>query len=104
MVWLIPMWESPTKPQAASIFQLVEPQRGLGVTRHAPVAARREAYRPDFWPVRLTRPLELVRKKPFEEQYQPLADLGGRVGRVEIRMFCEVQDLLRRGGEAQEMV
>src|SRR5262245_39175998 len=80
-----------------------QPQRRLGVARHAPVPARRQADRAHLRPVRQTRALELVGEEPAHKPLQPLADHLRRVGLLEPRLPGEEKDLLRRRPVAEEV-
>src|SRR5207244_9381497 len=52
-----------------------QPQGCLGIARHAPIAARRQTHRADFWPIRQAGTLELVGEKPLDENHQPGTNL-----------------------------
>ena len=78
----------PRSPPAGDHFfwsgepvQLGQPDVGAAVGRRPPVAARRQrAARRDLGPVGQRRALELVGEEAPQEQFQPVPDLGQRIG------------------------
>ena len=84
-------------------LRFLEPQRGYGIGRHTPVAARRKRYGTDLRAVRQAGALELLRKEAAHKGRQPLFD-----GRVVIHarkgLVRGTEDLARRIAEAQHII
>src|SRR5438132_6573412 len=75
-----------------------QPDRGLGIARHAPVAARRQADRADLRSVGQAGAFELIGEETPDEHGQPLAQLRRCIRMVEARLLGQEQDLV--GGRA----
>src|SRR5207244_13128694 len=84
-------------------FEPAEPESGLSVARHPPVAARRQTDRADLGSVGQARTLELIAKEAAQEHLQPLPQLRGCVRLVGGRLLGEVEHFFRRLAVAQEV-
>ena len=85
------------------LVDLVEPEGGHGVARHAPVASGREGDGADLRAVGQAAALELLLEEPAEEGAQPVVD-GRRVVAVAERLPGQEIDLRRARTETEEVV
>src|SRR5262249_36755833 len=81
----------------------VQPQGGLAIAGHAPIAAWRQADRAHFGPVRQTGALELIVEEAPEEDRQPMADALGGIGDVKAGLSGKKENLFWRRAIAKEM-
>src|SRR4029453_99120 len=106
-----PQSPSPHSGLRAAAFKSVEPGAGAGVAGHAPVAAGGEGDGADLGAIGGGAALVLIGEESCEEDAQPLAKLGGRVGLCESAVLGsgggfggEEEDARRVGSPAEEVI